>query len=92
VQDFSDSPMEIDTDFDVASRKRALPASITEKQGNTKAKRPIKKNNSSSNLKDSLTDPGKNNNKILYSNSDCPPYIIHVYSQSEDPSGPMHPL
>jgi len=94
VQDFCDSHMDVDTDFDVANRKRALPASITEKQGNIKAKRPVNaENNNSTILKDSLTDPEKKNNKILYSNSDCPPYIIHVYSQSEDPSiGPMHPL
>jgi len=87
VQDFSDSLMDVDTDPDVASRKRALPASITDKQGNIKAKRSVNaenKNNNSIILKDSLTDPGKKNNKILYTNSDCPPYIIHVYSQSED--------
>jgi len=78
----------------LVSRKRTLPTSTTEKQGNTKAKRPVNvENSNSTSLKDSLTDPGKSNNKILYTSSDRPPYIIHVYSFSEDSLvSPMHPL
>jgi len=31
--------------------------------------------------------------KTLYTNSDCPPFIVHVYSHSHDPSSsPAHPL
>jgi len=91
VQDFSDTLMDVDTD---PSRKITLPASIKEKQDSTKAKRPASaERNSNTSLRDSLTVAGEKNNKILYSNSDCPPYIIHVYSQNDDPSvGPMHPL
>jgi len=94
VQDFSDSNMDVDTDPDLVSRKRALPISVAEKQGKVKAKRPVNvENKNNTNLKDSLTDPGNSNNKILYTSSDRPPFIVHVYSFNEDPSvPPMHPL
>jgi len=62
----------------------------------TKAKRSIKEgnnNNCSITQGDSLTKSGNKNNTILYSNSDSPPYIVHVYSQNVDPTlEPMHPL
>jgi len=33
-----------------------------------------------------------NSGKILYSTSDCPPYIVHVYSSEDSSSSPTHPL
>jgi len=97
VRDLNDSAMEIETDPDAASRKRPLSAVASDKQdkqGNTRAKKPLSaENNNITNLKDSSTDSGNQNNKILYSNTDRPPYIIHVYSHNTDPSiTPMHPL
>jgi len=80
----------MDTDFDneIPSRKRTLPPSTTEKHGKNKKSA----NNNHIDSKDSLVNSGKKA-KILYSNSDCPPYIVHVYSHSEDLLiGPMHPL
>jgi len=92
VQNFSESPMEIDVDGN-NSRKRSL-SSLNDKKSNAKAKKPIKDNiNLNLNSRDPLADPNnKDNNIILYSNTDCPPFIVHVYSTNEDPSGPMHPL
>jgi len=93
VQDFSDSILHMDVDSDskvAASRKRALPLSISENQGNIKSKKSA--SNVNINSRDSLVNLGVKA-KTLYSNSDCPPYIIHVYSHSEDPSiSPAHPL
>jgi len=92
VQNFSESPMEIDVD-ETTTRKKSLPSS-TDKKSNVKAKKPVKDNiNHNSNPRDSLIDPkNKDSNNVLYSSTDCPPYIVHVYSTNEDPSSPMHPL
>jgi len=82
--------MEIDMESESASRKRALPLATSKIQGNIKAKKAS--NDVSTTPRDSLNIPS-DKVKTLYSNSDCPPYIIHVYSLSEDPSSnPAHPL
>jgi len=81
--------MKVDMDAENASRKRALPLSTSENQGSTK---PKKSNEVSSVSKNSLNNPIEKV-KTLYINSDCPPYIIHVYSHSDDPSSsPAYPL
>jgi len=78
--------MEVDFDTKTASRKRSLPLSISGNQGDIKTKKSA--NNVSTKSRDSWIKA-----KTLYSNSDCPPYIVHVYSRNEDPSmSPAHPL
>jgi len=93
VQELSDSRMEIDTDSESLTRKRTLYSSNLESQQNhTYKKKPV--TNEHLNLKDSLTNTEKNK-KTLYSSSDQPPYIVHVYSNNnnEDPQlGLTHPL
>jgi len=92
VQDIcrSNSPVEIDNEAEYASRKRALPHSSTENQDSNKSKKP------SSEVSTVLRDSPNNLHdkfKVLYSNSDSPPYIIHVYSITDEASsGPAHPL
>jgi len=82
--------MEIDIEAEYASRKRALPHSTTKNQDSNKPKKPSSKvsnvlRDSSNNLHDK--------SKVLYSKSDFPPYIIHVYSITDDASsGPVHSL
>jgi len=84
------SPMEIDNDSDTASRKRPSSQSKTENSGGNKAKKPS--SDVSNALRDSLNNP-HDKPTILYSTSDSPPYLIHVYSTADEaPSGPAHPL
>jgi len=81
--------MEIDPDLDVSRRKRAMPLpSSSESQGVSKAKKALA--NVSTFPRDSSfsTETGK----VLYSSSDNPPYIVHVYSSNEDSMNPIHPL
>jgi len=54
VQDFNDSRMDIDSDTEMASRKRALLSSNTENQGGIKFKKPA--SDVSTNSRDSLVD------------------------------------
>jgi len=92
VQDFSDlnNSMEIEMELESTSRKRSLPLATSEIQGNIKTKKAL--DDVSTVPRDSLN-AANAKVKTLYSNSDCPPYIIHVYSLSENSSSsPAHPL
>jgi len=73
--------MEVNTDTEIASRIRALPLSTSENQGSNKPKKTS--NDVNINPRDFLFNPSEKA-KTLYSNSDCPLYIIHVYSHSND--------
>jgi len=93
VKDFGDSCMEIDLDSESSTRKRTLPTSNLEPQRDHVNKKKIVTSDQS-NSKDSPINADKNK-KTLYSSSDQPPYIVHVYSNNnnEDPLiGSMHPL
>jgi len=71
-------------------RKRTLPSNNAEDQCISKPKKVA--NNVSSKSKDS-SDNDNSSSKTLYSHADNPPYIVHVYSHSEDPNvGLAHPL
>jgi len=92
IQDFSDSniPMDVEMETENTSRKRVLPLSTSEIQENTKPKKTS--TYVSTTPRDSLNNPN-DKVKTLYSNSDCPLYIIHVYSHNEDlSSSPTHPF
>jgi len=82
--------MEIDNDSDSACRKRSLPQSKAENSGCNKSKKPTC--DVSNALKDSLNN-SHDKPTILYSTSDSPPYLIHVYSTADEaPSGSAYPL
>jgi len=69
--------MDVDLDNESARRKRTLPPSTLENQDDYTSKK--KSINEHDNSRDSLTNSDKRT-KILYSNSNRPPYIVHVYS------------
>jgi len=93
VSELCESRMEVDLDCESSSRKRTLSSISSESQQiYINKKKPSK--NELSNPKISPTDSNQNK-KLTYSNSDQPPYIVHVYSNNNniDPQiEPMHPL
>jgi len=82
-------PMDVDLDANGVRRKRTLnfPPS-NESQDSTKTK---KKSANEGNSSLNTAEPGKAS-KIQYSNSDNPPYVVHVHSIENDSVNLLHPL
>jgi len=92
VKEFSDSNsyMEVDSNPEVAGRKKTLPLNSSDDSNNVKPKKTA--NKVSTDVRES-SDNDSSKTKTLYLNTDNPPYIVHVYLRHEDPnSGPAHPL
>jgi len=82
-------PMDVDQSADGARRKRPIDSSISkDAQDNPTTK---KLSTSDGNFSFDSTEPGKAP-RIQYSNSDIPPYIVHVHSVENDPTKLLHPL
>jgi len=82
-------PMEVDQESGDARRKRPVTPSQDEVSQETSKVKKLSTNSSNSSPR--ATDPG-NTDKIKYSSTDNPPFVVHVHSFAEDPTKQLHPL